>query len=327
MHLGHVDVPRGDAGHPVRRGRRASERRPVRVVLVQRRELKAVQRLSGPANPHGTIGQVARAVVCRQHDGRRAVGDGRAHEQSERRRDHARAQHLIDRRALLEVRVRVLRRVRVVLDADERQLLFRGAVGRHVALGRESEAGRRREPERRLPFPIDTGSHVQDGFVARRLVELLDAEHHHDVGESGGDERVRVTNADRSRRAHVLGARAQRGRLDAERLGRERRDVTLERGALRHDGADDESVDVAGPYRRHGIEARFPRFPDQVAIAGLPHAELRDAGADERDVSHHRCSDGCTRRAASRAGADVAGDGSGCDFTHCHSPTAIGTSP
>src|SRR5262245_31645576 len=45
--LGDVDVPGPDARHAIRALGRALERRPVGIVLVERRELEAVERLAG----------------------------------------------------------------------------------------------------------------------------------------------------------------------------------------------------------------------------------------------------------------------------------------
>src|SRR5947199_139129 len=77
----------------------------------------------------------------REDDGRRAVGDRRAHEQAQRRRDHPRAEDLVERGPLVEVRARVLGGVGVVLHAHHRELLLGRAVLGHVALGGEREAG------------------------------------------------------------------------------------------------------------------------------------------------------------------------------------------
>ena len=170
--------------------------------------------------------------------------------------------------------VGILGRVVVVLHPDEAELLLARAVLGHVALGGEREARRRREAEGGLPLAVDAGAHVEDGLGAFGLVQLLHAEHHHDVGEPGGDERVGVTDADRSRGAHVLGARGELRGLDTERLGGKRRDVTLERRALRHDGAHHQALDVLRPHAGHGVEARLAGFPDQVAIPGLADTEL-----------------------------------------------------
>src|SRR5437879_739905 len=81
-------------------------------------------------------------------------------------------------------------------------------------------------------------------------------------------------------------SRVARARLDPERLRGEGGDVALERGALGHDGADDEPFDVLWLQPRHRVEARLARFPDEIAVAGFPHAELRHSRADERDSIH-----------------------------------------
>src|SRR6266446_2542776 len=49
--LGDVDVPRADAGHLICGLPRTRESRPVRVILVERRQLEAVERLAGAADP------------------------------------------------------------------------------------------------------------------------------------------------------------------------------------------------------------------------------------------------------------------------------------
>src|SRR5262245_20684379 len=77
--LGDVDVTGRDAGHPVRRRRRPVQRRPVSVVLVERGELEAVERLAGSANPHWLLGDRARPFLAGQDHRRGAVGDRRAH--------------------------------------------------------------------------------------------------------------------------------------------------------------------------------------------------------------------------------------------------------
>src|SRR5438093_10409058 len=242
--LGDVDVPGADAGRLVRRRRRALHGRPVRVVLVHRGQLEAVEGLTAAPDPHGRVGQRARPVFTGDDHGGRAVGDRRAHEQAQRARDHARAEHLVEGGALVEVSVRVLRRVGVVLHTDERELLFGRAVGGHVALRGQREARWRREGEGRLPLAVYAGAQVEAGLVAARLVQLLDAEDHDEVGEPGRDEGVGVADADRAGGAHVLGARAQRRRPDAERLRRHRRNMAREGRSLRHHGYDHEYFDV-----------------------------------------------------------------------------------
>src|SRR6266550_4069573 len=242
--LGDVDIAGPDPGHPVGRFSRALERGPVSVILVERGELETVERLPRATNEDRLVGDRACPFLAGQDHGGGTVGDRRAHEQPQRARDHPRAEHLIERGALAEVGVGVPGRVIVVLDADEAELFLGRAIFRHVALGGQREARRRREAERGFPFAVNTGAHVEDGFGAFGLIQLLDAEHHHQVGEPGRDERVRVADADRPRRAHVLGASRQRRRLDAQRLGGQRRDVALERRALGHDGAHHQAFDV-----------------------------------------------------------------------------------
>src|SRR2546422_4921917 len=60
VYLGEVDLARRDAGHPVRGLRRTPERGPLGVVLVERGELEAVQRLARPSDPDRLVGQPAR---------------------------------------------------------------------------------------------------------------------------------------------------------------------------------------------------------------------------------------------------------------------------
>ena len=286
MDLGDVDIAGPDPGHPVGRFSRALERGPVSVILVERGELETVERLPRATNEDRLVGDRACPFLAGQDHGGGTIGDRRAHEQAQRARDHPRAEHLIERGALAEVGVGVPGRVIVVLDADEAELFLGRAIFRHVALGGQREARRRREAERGFPFTIHAGAHVEDGFGAFGLIQLLDAEHHHQVGEPGRDERVRVADADRPRRAHVLGASRQRRRLDAQRLGGQRRDVALERRALGHDGAHHQAFDVLRADAGHGIEARLARFPDQVAIARLADPELRHSRADQGDLPH-----------------------------------------
>src|SRR2546422_4204115 len=101
--LGDIDVTGSDTGHPVRRGGGALEGGPVRVILVERGELEAVERLTGPADPDRLVGDGARPFLAGQDHGGGAVGDRRTHEQTQRARDHARAQHLIERGAFSEM--------------------------------------------------------------------------------------------------------------------------------------------------------------------------------------------------------------------------------
>src|SRR4029450_8102355 len=54
--LGHVHAARPAPRHAVRALRGALERGPAGVVLVQRGQLEAVERLAGAANPHGPVG-------------------------------------------------------------------------------------------------------------------------------------------------------------------------------------------------------------------------------------------------------------------------------
>src|SRR6266849_1069251 len=69
--LGDVDVLRPHPGHPVGRLGGPRERRPVSVVLVERRQLEAVERLAGAADPDRLVGEVPRALFRRdQHRGR-----------------------------------------------------------------------------------------------------------------------------------------------------------------------------------------------------------------------------------------------------------------
>src|SRR5712692_1952866 len=62
----------------------------------------------------------------------------------------------------------------------------------------------------------------------------------------------------------------------------------LEGRPLRQDGTNHKTFNVFRLHRRGGVEARLPRFPDQVAIARLSHPELRDPGPDQRDLPHAR---------------------------------------
>src|SRR5438876_6204583 len=93
VYLGEVDLARRDAGHPVRGLRRTPERGPLGVVLVERGELEAVQRLARPSDPDRLVGQPARPLLAREDHRRGAVGDRRAHEQAQGRRDHVLADH------------------------------------------------------------------------------------------------------------------------------------------------------------------------------------------------------------------------------------------
>src|SRR5262249_2171751 len=167
--------------------------------------------------------------------------------------------------------------------------------------GREREARRRRQAMTGLPFPIHSRAHVEDGFVGHRLVELLHPEHHDEVAQPGRDERVRIADPHRPRRAHVLGPGRERRRPDTQRLGRHRADVALERGSLRHHGADDEALQLFRPERRNRVEARLAGLPDQIAIARLPHAALRHARAPQRHLPHRVSSGLSMTRSRSRA--------------------------
>src|SRR2546430_11449838 len=60
----------------------------------------------------------------------------------------------------------------------------------------------------------------------------------------------------------------------------------LEGRSFRHHGADDKTFDVLRLHPGHRIEARLAGLPDEVAVARLAHAELRDPRADERHPSH-----------------------------------------
>src|SRR2546426_7516253 len=78
--------------------------------------------------------------------------------------------------------------------------------------------------------------------------------------------------------------------------------MALEGRSLRHYGSDHESFDVFWLHPRDRIEARLARFPDQVAVRRLAHAELRHARADEGDLPHDRL----PRAAASSPSASAA---------------------
>ena len=298
VHLGEIHVVGSDAGHPVRLFRGPPHRRPARVVLGERGQREPVQGLAGAPDPHGPVRQIAGPLLAGDDDGGGAVGDGRAHEQAKRGRDHAGAEHLVEGRALLEVRVGILARVVVVLHADQRHLLLGRAVARHVRLGRQGEAGRRGEPVGGLPLSVDARAHVEEGLVRRRHVQLLDAEDHDQVREAGRDEGVGVPEPDGAGGAHVLGPGGEPGRLDPERLGGEGGDVALERRALRHDRAHHDPLEVGRPQAGNRVEARLAGLPDEVAIRRLPHAEARHARSDQGHLPHLRLLQGGERRLA-----------------------------
>src|SRR2546428_12304848 len=62
--------------------------------------------------------------------------------------------------------------------------------------------------------------------------------------------------------------------------------MALERRSLRHHRTDYQSFDVPRLYTWQRVEARLARFPDEIAVGRLAHAELRHAGSDERDLPH-----------------------------------------
>src|SRR5213594_1176296 len=62
----------------------------------------------------------------------------------------------------------------------------------------------------------------------------------------------------------------------------------LEGRSFRHHGTDDKTFDVLRLHPGDRIEAHLARLPDEVAVARLAHAELRDPRPDQRDASHAR---------------------------------------
>ena len=97
---------------------------------------------------------------------------------------------------------------------------------------------------------------------------------------------------------------------------------------------DDEALEVLGFDARHRVEACFAGLPDQVAIRRLPHAELRHARADERDLPHgisprsRRAASVCPRSSAmasavvpSSARASASAPGASSVFSIAASPS------
>src|SRR3989475_5796231 len=62
----------------------------------------------------------------------------------------------------------------------------------------------------------------------------------------------------------------------------------LEGRSFRHHGTDDKTFDVLRLHPGDRIEAHLARLPDEVAVARLAHAELREPRPDQRDASHTR---------------------------------------
>src|SRR5712692_4138709 len=60
----------------------------------------------------------------------------------------------------------------------------------------------------------------------------------------------------------------------------------LEGRSFRHHGTDDKPFDVLRLHPADRIKARLARLPDEVAVARLAYAELRDPRPDQRDASH-----------------------------------------
>ena len=107
MELGEVDARGAEAGHGERRARRVPRRLEVRDVgaVPHRQRIGA---LPDARHPDGR-------ALGREHDGGRAVRDRAAVQQAQRVGHHAALHHLLERHRLLEVRVGVAGRVRVIL--------------------------------------------------------------------------------------------------------------------------------------------------------------------------------------------------------------------
>ena len=109
-------------------------------------------------------------------------------------------------------------------------------------------------------------------------------------------------------RAHVLGPGGQPARLDAERLGGERRDVALERRALGHDRAHHDPLEIGRAEAGHRVEARLAQSrrvgrlppPKRVpAPPGSPPLRVRLAArrtaSCRRRAGHSSLSGNCLR--------------------------------
>ena len=101
------------------------------VALAARR---VAHRLARAENIDRLLLQIARALGRRDHQRAAAVADDAAIEQMQRRRNHARREHVLDRDRIAILRRRIHRRMQPHRHRDLGELLGRGAVVMHVAL-------------------------------------------------------------------------------------------------------------------------------------------------------------------------------------------------
>ena len=145
------------------------------------------------------------------HDRRaRPVGGRRALQLGQRIGDHLRRQDVVERVLLLELRVRVVHRVLVILQADLREMLCGGAVLAHVLTAGGAEHPRRHgecelvDLGHRLDVLAHRGFAVLGAALKRAGLHLLEAERDRAVGQSAPDRLRRKEQRRRTRRTVVV---------------------------------------------------------------------------------------------------------------------------
>jgi hypothetical protein len=279
VHLGEVDVLRRDAGHRVCLPGRLLGGAEAEVVE-GRVEVRAPggDRQSEALHQHRPIGEAVRQVGPADDRGGGAVGGRAAVEETERRGDHRRAQHLVLGDLHAQVRLGVARAVVVVLHRDLGERLAADAEGVHVAVG-----GQREEAGRRVALRQQGVAEARQAAAAA-VLELLGAEHQDDVVGAGGDRQTGVAEGVGAGGAVVLDSR-DRAVVEAQRVAEGDRGLAA-RGA-RHVRAQVGGLDLLRVDLRVGVGLEG-RLADEILVAEVVEiAEIGAADADYRDLVPH----------------------------------------
>ena len=216
------------------------------------------------------------AALGPQHHGGRAVRHRATVVEPQGIGDEPALHHRLERDGLLEVRERVPRGVRVVLDGDQGDLLEREPAALHRRAG--DEPGQRRH-RRAIAALVGIDRAPDDLRDARRgqVRHLLAAHHEHGILKPGGDgdiARVHGRHAGGGRRLHADGRHVGQ----AEVRGDERAEIPLAGELLGvHRGDDDRPRPLdPGVGQRQRRRLRHQRGQALLPLAEASHPCARD---------------------------------------------------
>ena len=246
--------------------------------------------MRGAEHVDGRLRQVAGPVGAGHHEGAGTVGDQAAVELVQRRRLERRGQHVVDGERVAVAGRRVHGRPLAGAHGDLGELLRRGAVGGHVATGRERVGPHRhahavgRLPRHHLVGP-GAAAEVAGGGTVAVATRRGRVDAHHDLAEPGRDGRGGVLGVDLEARPAGHGGVGV-ARVDAEVLGEGHR-----RRGVAHavDVGQRQPGVVEGLAHHLGLERPTPQVEHAGGRGGVGHAhDGRGAAQAPVPLTAHR---------------------------------------